>query len=53
MSVGQFAATRRGVLARQMPLKTVKKDAADKLTLEWVLHIKNYKLTLDKARCVG
>ena len=36
-----------------MPLKTVKKDAADRLTLEWVLHVKNYKLTLDKKRCVG
>jgi len=36
-----------------MPLKTVKKDAADKLTLEWILHIKNYKLTLDKTRCAG
>src|SRR3989337_4460248 len=36
-----------------MPLKTVKKDAADKLTLEWILHVKKYKLALDKARCVG
>jgi 4Fe-4S ferredoxin len=36
-----------------MPLKTMKKDAADKLTLEWILHVKNYKLTLDKKRCVG
>jgi 4Fe-4S ferredoxin len=36
-----------------MPLKTVKKDAADSLTLEWVLHVKNFKLTLDKVRCVG
>ena len=36
-----------------MPLKTVKKDAADKLTLEWILHVKNYKLALDKKRCVG
>jgi 4Fe-4S ferredoxin len=36
-----------------MPLKTVKKDATDALTLEWVLHVKNYKLTLDKNRCVG
>jgi 4Fe-4S ferredoxin len=34
-------------------LKTVKKDAADTLTLEWILHVKNYKLTLDKNRCVG
>ncbi|MGA3111674.1 MAG: 4Fe-4S dicluster domain-containing protein [Candidatus Bathyarchaeia archaeon] len=36
-----------------MPLKTLKKDAPDALTLEWVLHVKNYKLTLDKSRCVG
>jgi 4Fe-4S ferredoxin len=36
-----------------MPLKTVKKDAADKLTLEWILHVKNYKLVLDKKRCAG
>ena len=36
-----------------MPLKTVKKDAPDHLTLEWVLQVKNYKLTLDKSRCVG
>ncbi len=36
-----------------MPLKTLKKDAADALTLEWVLQVKNYKLTLDKNRCVG
>ncbi len=36
-----------------MPLKTIKKDAPDALTLEWVLQVKNYKLTLDKNRCVG
>ena len=36
-----------------MPLKTLKTDAADALTLEWVLQVKNYKLTLDKNRCVG
>jgi 4Fe-4S ferredoxin len=36
-----------------MPLKTVKKDTAEALTLEWVLHVKNYKLALDKSRCVG
>jgi 4Fe-4S ferredoxin len=36
-----------------MPFKTVKKDAADALTLEWNLQVKNYKLTLDKKRCVG
>ena len=36
-----------------MPLKTQKIDTAQALTLEWVLHIKNYKLTLDKDHCVG
>jgi 4Fe-4S ferredoxin len=36
-----------------MPLKTVKQDAPDALTLEWVLQVKNYKLTLDKKRCVS
>lgn len=36
-----------------MPLKALKKDAADKLTLDWILHVKNYRLTLDKKRCVG
>jgi 4Fe-4S ferredoxin len=36
-----------------MPLKTVKTDTADALTLEWLLQVKNYKLTLDKNRCVG
>lgn len=36
-----------------MPLQTVKKDTADALTLEWMLQVKNYKLTIDKKRCVG
>jgi 4Fe-4S ferredoxin len=36
-----------------MPFQTIKKDAADKLTLQWQLHVKDYKLTLDKKRCVG
>jgi 4Fe-4S ferredoxin len=36
-----------------MPLQTKKIDAADALTLEWILHVKNYKLSLDKKRCVG
>jgi 4Fe-4S ferredoxin len=36
-----------------MPLKTTKTDTAKALTLEWVLHVKNYKLTLDKNLCVG
>lgn len=36
-----------------MPLKTLKKDTADALTLEWMLQVKNYKLILDRKRCVG
>lgn len=36
-----------------MPLKRLKNDTADTLTLEWVLHVKNYKLTNDRKRCVG
>jgi 4Fe-4S ferredoxin len=36
-----------------MPLKTLKKDTADVLTLEWILQVKNYKLTLDRKLCVG
>lgn len=36
-----------------MPLKTIKKDTADTLTLEWVLHIQDYRLTLDRKRCAG
>jgi 4Fe-4S ferredoxin len=36
-----------------MPLQTVKKETAEELLLEWVLHVKNYKLSLDKNTCVG
>ena len=36
-----------------MPFKTQKLDTAQALTLEWILHVKNYKLALDKNRCVG
>ena len=36
-----------------MPLKTVKKDTADALTLEWILHVKHYKLALDKNTLRG
>ncbi|MEM4733686.1 MAG: 4Fe-4S dicluster domain-containing protein [Candidatus Bathyarchaeia archaeon] len=36
-----------------MPLKTLKSDTKDVLTLEWLLHVKHYKLTVDKTRCVG
>ena len=36
-----------------MPFKKLKNDAADALVLEWVLQIKNYKLTLERKRCIG
>jgi len=36
-----------------MPLQMLKKDTAKELSLEWVLHIKNYKLNLNKSRCAG
>jgi len=36
-----------------MPLQTLKKETAEELSLEWVLHVKNYKLTLDKNTCAG
>ncbi len=36
-----------------MPLQTLKRDTAEALTLEWVLHVRNYKLALDKNLCVG
>ncbi|MEM2816794.1 MAG: 4Fe-4S dicluster domain-containing protein [Candidatus Bathyarchaeia archaeon] len=36
-----------------MPLKTLKKETAESLTLEWILHVKNYRLTLNKNFCVG
>ncbi len=36
-----------------MPLRTVKKDTSNSLSLEWILQIKNYKLDLDKNRCTG
>jgi len=36
-----------------MPFKTQKLDTAQAQTLEWILHVKNYKLTLDKDQCVG
>lgn len=37
----------------QMPLKTTKTETATTLTLEWILHVKNYKLNLNKSLCVG
>ena len=36
-----------------MPLQIVKKETAEELSLEWVLHVKNYKLSLDRNTCVG
>ncbi|MEM4474609.1 MAG: 4Fe-4S binding protein [Candidatus Bathyarchaeia archaeon] len=36
-----------------MPLKTLKKDTAEALTIEWILYAKNYKLSFDKKLCVG
>jgi 4Fe-4S ferredoxin len=36
-----------------VPFKNLKNDSADALTLQWGLQVKNYKLTLDKKRCVS
>jgi len=36
-----------------VPFKKTKIDAADALELDWALQVKNYKLTLDRKRCVG
>ncbi len=36
-----------------MPLKTLKKETPETLTLEWILHVKHYRLTLDRNLCVG
>jgi 4Fe-4S ferredoxin len=36
-----------------MPFQTLKKDTAQELSLEWKMHVKNYKLNLDKRTCVG
>jgi len=36
-----------------MPFQTLKKDTEKELSLEWKMHVKNYKLNLDKNRCVG
>ncbi len=35
-----------------MPLKTLKQDTKEELTLQWILHVRNYKLTLEKRLCV-
>jgi len=36
-----------------MPLRTLKEETADSLMLQWVLHVQNYKLMLDRHQCVG
>jgi 4Fe-4S ferredoxin len=36
-----------------MPFKTLKTETSEALALEWILHVKNYKLNLDKNLCVG
>ncbi|MDI6904449.1 MAG: 4Fe-4S dicluster domain-containing protein [Candidatus Bathyarchaeia archaeon] len=36
-----------------MPLQMLKRDTAEALTLEWFLHVRNYRLILDKNLCVG
>jgi 4Fe-4S ferredoxin len=36
-----------------MPLRTTKMDTAKALTIEWILHVKGYRLTLDRNLCVG
>lgn len=38
---------------KETPYKSIKKDTPDTQTLEWALQVKNYKLTLDKSKCVG
>jgi 4Fe-4S ferredoxin len=51
--IKRLFSTYRGLGGEIMPFKTVKKGTADALTLEWILHVKHYKLALDKNRCVG
>ncbi len=36
-----------------MPLRKLKEETADTLVLQWVLHVQNCKLRLDRNRCVG
>jgi len=36
-----------------MPFKTKKTDTAQALSLQWIMPIKNYQLSLDKKQCVG
>jgi 4Fe-4S ferredoxin len=36
-----------------MPLRAMKKETAEALTLEWALHVNDYKLTHDRKYCVG
>jgi 4Fe-4S ferredoxin len=35
------------------PYRSLKQDSPDALTLEWALQVKDYKLILDRNRCVG
>lgn len=44
---------RSGLVSRELPLKKLKADGRDTLTLEWILHVKNYRLTVNKTHCVG
>jgi 4Fe-4S ferredoxin len=36
-----------------MPLRAMKKETAEALTLEWALHVNDYKLSHDRKYCVG
>jgi 4Fe-4S ferredoxin len=36
-----------------LPLKTLKREDTETLTLEWILHVKNYRLTLNRKFCIG
>jgi formate hydrogenlyase subunit 6/NADH:ubiquinone oxidoreductase subunit I len=36
-----------------IPIRIIKHDTEEAQTLEWILHVKNYQLKLDKHRCVG
>jgi 4Fe-4S ferredoxin len=36
-----------------VPLKILKREDAETLTLEWILYAKNYRLTLTRRLCVG
>ena len=36
-----------------MPFKSLKTDTLEELTLDWLFHVKNFKLTLNKTFCIG